>query len=119
MVHSPYDTKLLEPDTQWWSDTTELLPTDVVTEWEGRTFAVIDLAVRQKDRRRGIGRTLLEVLLNSRNEERATLTVQPVAVDTKEFYEHLGWQRIGTTKAMTGAVAPYFDLYLLPFHSKP
>jgi hypothetical protein len=49
----------------------------------------------------------------------STLTVQPVATDTKEFYECLGWQRVGTTKAPAGAVSPFFDVYLLPLHAKP
>ncbi|MGH3864800.1 MAG: hypothetical protein ACRDQ4_01460 [Pseudonocardiaceae bacterium] len=49
----------------------------------------------------------------------STLTVQPVATDTKEFYEYLGWQRVGTTKAPAGAVSPFFDVYLLPLHAKP
>lgn len=49
----------------------------------------------------------------------STLTVQPVATDTKEFYEYLGWQRVGTTKAPAGAVSPFFDVYLLPLHTTP
>ncbi|MGH3479191.1 MAG: GNAT family N-acetyltransferase [Nocardioidaceae bacterium] len=109
----------LKPDTQWWSGTTEPLPDELTAEWNGRTFAIIDLAVRADHRKRGIGRALLDALLASRQERRATLTVQPVATDTKEFYAYLGWQWVGTTKAPAGAVAPFFDLYLLPLHAKP
>ncbi len=108
----------LKPDTQWWSGTTEPLPDELTAEWNGRTFAIIDLAVRADHRKRGIGRALLDALLASRQERRATLTVQPVATDTKEFYAYLGWQWVGTTKAPAGAVAPFFDLYLLPLHAK-
>lgn len=109
----------LGPDTLWWSSMAEPLPNELTAEWNGRTFAVIDLAVREDYRKRGIGRALLDTLLDNRQEERATLTVQPVATDTKEFYAHLGWQRLGTTQAPTGAVSPFFDVYLLPLHINP
>jgi ribosomal protein S18 acetylase RimI-like enzyme len=109
----------LAGDTAWWSRMTRSLPEELTVEWDGRTFAVIDLAVRQDFRKRGVGRALLDTLLANRSEERATLTVQPVATDTKAFYDHLGWQRLGTTKGPAGAVAPFFDVYLLPLHTKP
>ncbi len=109
----------LKPDTRWWSGATEPLPEELTAEWEGRTFAIFDLAVRQDYRKRGIGRNLLDVLLGSRQEERATLVVQPVATDTKAFYEHLSWRRVGTMKAPAGAVSPFFDFYLLSLHAKP
>jgi GNAT superfamily N-acetyltransferase len=109
----------LSGETGWWSRMMEPLPEELTTEWDGRTFAVIDLAVRQDYRKRGIGRALLDTLLAHRTEERATLTVQPVATDTKEFYDHLGWLRLGTTKAPAEAVAPFFDVYLLPLQTKP
>lgn len=109
----------LKPDTQWWSGMAEPMPHGLTAEWNGRTFAIIDLAVREDYRKRGIGRALLDVLLASRQEQRAALTMQPVATDTKEFYEHLGWQRVGTMKAPDGAVSPFFDVYLLQLHAKP
>ncbi|MGH9959663.1 MAG: GNAT family N-acetyltransferase, partial [Pyrinomonadaceae bacterium] len=80
----------LSPETQWWSGITELLPDELTAEWKGRTFAIIDIAVREDYRKRGIGRALLDALLANRPGERATLAVQPVAADTKAFYEHLG-----------------------------
>lgn len=109
----------LKPETQWWSGMTEPLPDELTAEWNGRTFAIIDVAVRDDCRKQGIGRALLDALLASRQEGRATLTVQPVATDTKEFYEHCSWQRVGTTKAPEGAVSPFFDVYLLQLHVKP
>jgi GNAT superfamily N-acetyltransferase len=109
----------LPPDTKWWAGMAEPLPDELTAEWSGRTFAVIDLAVREDYRKRGIGRALLDTLLGNRREERTTLTVQPVATDTKEFYAYLGWRRLGTTQAPVGAVAPFFDVYLLPLHANP
>jgi ribosomal protein S18 acetylase RimI-like enzyme len=61
---------------------TEPLSEELTAEWNGRTFAVIDLAVREDHRKRGIGRALLNSLLTDRPEQRATLTVQPDAKDT-------------------------------------
>ncbi len=109
----------LGPDTSWWSGMVEPLPDELIAEWNRRTFAVIDLAVRDDCRKRGIGRALLGRLLGHRQEQRATLTVQPIATDTKQFYAHLGWQRLGTTRAPAGAVSPFFDVYLLPLHANP
>lgn len=109
----------LGQDTLWWSSMAEPLPEALTAEWNGRTFAVIDLAVREDYRKRGIGRALLDTLLGNRQEERATLTVQPVATDTKEFYAYLGWEVLGTTRAPAGAVSPFFDVYLLPLRTNP
>lgn len=104
----------LKPGTAWWSGMTEPLPEELTAEWNGRTFAIIDIAVLEDYRKQGIGRALLDALLADRPEQRATLTVQPVAADTKAFYEHLGWKRVGTTRAPEGAVSPLFDVYLFP-----
>jgi hypothetical protein len=46
-----------------------------------------------------------------------TEPVRPVATDTEELSEHLGWQRVGATKAAAGAVSPFFDAYLLLFQA--
>jgi len=109
----------LAPSTGWWQGFEEPPPAELVAEHGGRTFALIDLAVRSDYRKRGLGRELLDTLLNSRSEERATLAVQPVAEDTKTFYAHLGWQLVGTAKAPPQAVSPLFDLYVLPLHLTP
>src|SRR5437868_369579 len=41
----------LTVDTQWWSGTQTPLPAEFTTERPGRTFAIIELAVRPGDRR--------------------------------------------------------------------
>lgn len=109
----------LKPGSPWWSGMTEPLANEMTVEWDGRTFAIIDLAVRADYRKRGIGRALLDTLLASRQEQRATLTVQPVATDTRAFYEHLGWRQVGTIEAPAGSVSPFFDVYLFSLHVKP
>jgi GNAT superfamily N-acetyltransferase len=68
----------LRPSTSWWRDLTTPLPGEVTAEHPGRTFALIDLLVRASWRRQGIGRTLHDLILQSRREERATLTVPSI-----------------------------------------
>jgi ribosomal protein S18 acetylase RimI-like enzyme len=104
----------LPPDTRWWKGFTEPLPAEVGEEWPGRTFALIDLAVAVERRRQGIGRGLLDLLLGSRPEQRATLSMQPVAMDTKLFYERLGWQLVGRVAGEPGESSPWYDVYVLP-----
>lgn len=109
----------LSPTTSWWQGFEEPLPAELVAEHEDRTFALIDLAVAEAYRGQGLGRQLLDILLGSRAEERATLCVQPTATETQAIYEHLGWQRVGRKQAATDAVSPFWDVFLLPLQTKP
>lgn len=109
----------LKPNTQWWHGAVEPLPADLTAEWPGRTFAIIDLGVRQAYRRQGIGRALLEMLLTSREEERATLAVRPTATGAQAFYQHSGWRKVGRVAGAPGEPAPFFDLYVVPLKAKP
>jgi len=78
--------------------------------------AVIDLAVRRDWRRRGVGRRLLATLLDSRTEERATLSVQPLAEESQAFYRRLGWQCVGRVIGVEGETAPFYDIYWRSLH---
>jgi ribosomal protein S18 acetylase RimI-like enzyme len=101
----------LAADTKRWMYLTEPLPTQEAVEWPGRTFVLFDYAVRAAYRGRGVGRALHDRLLGSRSEERATLTVQPTAVDTKRLYERWGWRCVGQMEGGPMAAAPMFDVY--------
>jgi ribosomal protein S18 acetylase RimI-like enzyme len=109
----------LAATTGWWQGFEEPLRPELVAEHEGRTFALIDLAVDEGYRGRGLGRQLLDVLLGSRGEERATLCVQPTATETQAIYEHLGWRRVGRKRAGSGAVSPLWDVFVLPLQARP
>ena len=88
----------LRSATSWWRDLTAPLPADVTAEHPGRTFAVTELLVRAAWRRQGIGRTLHDLVLAGRPEERATLTVLPAAVPAQQAFRAWGWRRVGRTR---------------------
>lgn len=98
----------LPVDHGWWKGLETPLASDFVSEWPGKTFALIDFAVVESWRGRGIGTTLLRDLLVSRHEERAVLSVQRTAEATRRIYLHLGWHVVGAkqfTRA-DGAASP-------------
>ncbi|MEV4126118.1 GNAT family N-acetyltransferase [Nocardia sp. NPDC049707] len=102
----------LSANTGWWQGFQQSVPDELTQEWPGRTFAVIDLAVQTSARRHGIGRRLLDTLLDSRPEQRATLAVQPQAADSHAFYAAIGrWRLIGRQDT-PGMLSPQFDIYV-------
>ncbi len=78
----------LPATTQRWSKVTGTLPDETMREWPGRTFMLFDFAVLPTARGHRVGKTLHNKLLASRAEQRATLTVQPTATDTKAIYQN-------------------------------
>jgi ribosomal protein S18 acetylase RimI-like enzyme len=88
----------LRPSTSWWRALTTPLPEEVITEYPGRTFSVIDLAVRAAWRRQGIGHTLHDLLLRARREERATLVVWPEATAAQHAFQSWGWRKVARTR---------------------
>jgi ribosomal protein S18 acetylase RimI-like enzyme len=99
----------LRPSTSWWRDLTTSLPEKVTAEHPGRTFALTELLVRPSWRRQGIGRTLHDLILDSRPEERATLVVAPTAVPAVSAFQNWGWRKIARTRDR-GPDAPVSDV---------
>jgi GNAT superfamily N-acetyltransferase len=89
----------LRPSTSWWKDLTTPLSAADVTEHPGRTFALTELLVRASWRRQGIGRSLVDLLLRDRSEERATLTVAPGAAAAQHAFANWGWAKVARTRA--------------------
>jgi ribosomal protein S18 acetylase RimI-like enzyme len=89
----------LRPSTSWWRDLTAPLPEQVTAEYPGRTFALVELLVRASWRRQGIGRSLHDLILASRREERATLVVPPAATAAQSAFQHWGWRRVARTRS--------------------
>ncbi|GAB3214098.1 GNAT family N-acetyltransferase [Marinactinospora thermotolerans] len=102
----------LPVDHRWWGRFPTPLDEELTREWEGRTFAVVDLAVRPGLRRRGWATRLLGALLASRDEERAVLSVQPDATAAHALYLRTGWRLVGRKGPIPGTVPPYWDIYL-------
>jgi ribosomal protein S18 acetylase RimI-like enzyme len=88
----------LRPSTSWWRDLTSPLPDDVVAEHPGRTFALTELMVRASWRRQGIGRSLHDLILGSRREERATVVVPLAATAAQAAFQNWGWHKIARTR---------------------
>jgi GNAT superfamily N-acetyltransferase len=88
----------LRPSTSWWRDLTTTVPDDLTDEHPGRTFALIDLAVRASWRRQGIGRALHDLILDGRAEERATLAVLPAASAAQQAFQRWGWQKVARSR---------------------
>src|SRR5436190_10665081 len=106
--------RTLPLDTHWWEGFVTPVAEAVTTEWEGRTFGLIDFAVTESVRGQGIGRQLHDTLLASRQEERATLAMEPNAHQARAVYEHWGWRVVGRLRGPATDFAPELDIMVLP-----
>jgi ribosomal protein S18 acetylase RimI-like enzyme len=108
----------LRPSTSWWRGVTAPLPDAVTAEHPGRTFALTDLMVRSAWRRQNIGRSLYEVLLADRAEERATVVVPPAATAAQAAFQNWGWQKVARTRtAAPGAAADVLTIDMPAAHA--
>ncbi len=103
----------LRPSTSWWRNLTSAVPDDLTAEHPGRTFAVADLLVRAPWRRQGIARSLHDLLLAGRREERATAVVLPAATPAQRAFGSWGWTRVARTREPDPG-APVCDVLLVP-----
>jgi ribosomal protein S18 acetylase RimI-like enzyme len=105
----------LAPGTRWWTGATTTLPEGTTQEFPGRTFAIIELAVRHPYRRMGIARKLHSALLANRTEQRVTLLVRPEAEAAQRAYAAWGYHPIG--QIIPGEQAPTYNALVrdLPF----
>jgi ribosomal protein S18 acetylase RimI-like enzyme len=99
----------LRSSTSWWKDLTTPLPAEVTTEHSGRTFALTELLVRASWRRQGIAKSLHDLILADRPEERATLTVLPAATSAQNAFRKWGWQKVARTRG-SHPEAPVLDV---------
>ncbi|MGH3911829.1 MAG: GNAT family N-acetyltransferase, partial [Pseudonocardiaceae bacterium] len=81
--------------TGWWDGTLAPLPDEITTEYPGRTFAIIEMAVRHRYRQRGVARRMHARLTAGLTEERITLLVRPDAPAPQHAYRSWGYQPVG------------------------
>lgn len=103
----------LRPSTSWWRALTTPLPAEVTTEHPGRTFALLELVVRASWRRQGVARSLHDILLRNRPEERATVAVRPAATAALTAFQGWGWHKVGRTRD-GGPGAMVSDVLVIP-----
>jgi GNAT superfamily N-acetyltransferase len=102
----------LRSSTSWWKDATTPLPDEITAEYPGRTFALTELLVRPAWRRQGIARGLHDLIVGSRSEERATLTVPPGATSAQIAFRNWGWQKAARTRG-SGPGSPVLDVLVI------
>jgi GNAT superfamily N-acetyltransferase len=93
----------LRARTKWWNGALTSLPDDVTTEYAGRTFAIIELAVRRPYRRQGVGHQMHTHLIAGLSEERITLLVRPEASAPRQAYLSWGYRALGQIQPFSGA----------------
>jgi GNAT superfamily N-acetyltransferase len=101
----------LRSSTDWWRDVTARLPATVTDEHPGRTFALTQLLVRSSWRRQGIAGELLELILDGRAEERATVKLPPDAAAAQAAFRNWGWTKVGRAR---GPAARLSDILTRP-----
>ena len=104
----------LRPESGWWDGLTPEPPSGFTQETGSRTVVLAEIEVRQAWQGKGIGRTVHDVFLSQRTEERATLASNPKATDTHALYERWGWHRIGVVPGNSGAYYRKYVLFVLP-----
>jgi len=109
----------LRPSTSWWRELTTAVPADVIEEYPGRTFALVDLLVRASWRRQGIGAELHHLILDGRPEERATLIVLPAAAPAQNAFRNWGWHRVARTRSEADPEGPVSDVLVTALPVKP
>ncbi|WP_431886758.1 GNAT family N-acetyltransferase [Micromonospora wenchangensis] len=100
-------------EDKWWGGTsTPHPPAEVVA---GTKFAVIELVVHPDWRGQGLGRTLLDNLLDQRPERYAILLAEPTA-PARQIYHRWGWQQLGDVQPTTDA--PHLNALVRPLKSE-
>jgi ribosomal protein S18 acetylase RimI-like enzyme len=96
--------------TTWWDGALTSLSDEITTEYPGRTFAIIELAVRRPYRHQGVGRQLHTYLTAGLSEERITLLVRPEAPAPQRAYRSWGYRPVGRIQPFSAA--PVYDVMI-------
>ncbi|UGT60236.1 GNAT family N-acetyltransferase [Nocardia asteroides] len=106
----------------WWEgltlDEAGAVLAEFTREDGARTFAFSEIMIAVEHTGHGLARALHDELLRGRNEERATLLVNPDNDRAYARYRRWGWQRAGTLRP-NWPDAPTFDVLVLPLPLGP
>lgn len=102
----------LDPETAWWSGLRTDLGAEFSRETGFRTFALSEIMVVKESAGHGIAYALHNELLSPREEERATLLVEPDNDRAYRAYHRWGWRRVGELRP-DWPDAPTFDVLIL------
>jgi GNAT superfamily N-acetyltransferase len=103
----------LAENTNWWSGLVSKPAPDFPEETGRRTFAISEIMVRGPWQRQGIAHRLHDRLLAGREEQRATLLVEPGNAPARTAYLKWGWQQVSELRP-EWAGAPLYDVWTLP-----
>lgn len=102
----------LPVDTSWWDGLLVDAPRAVTAEWEGRSFAIYEMAVLPSHRRRGAARAMHDALLRGTRTQRSVLLCRPEAAPARATYASLGYTQVGPIRPYGGA--PVYDAMVRP-----
>ncbi|MFJ8577939.1 GNAT family N-acetyltransferase [Micromonospora sp. NPDC093277] len=101
----------LPAESPWWGGLLSNVDARTLVETGDRTFALNEIMVRERWRRRGIARRLHDALIKQVTAERATLLVLPDNVAAQAAYRGWGWQKLGELQPFHDA--PVYDAMIL------
>lgn len=102
----------LDADSQWWTGLDNELDPDDTREDGQRTFGLSEIMVVVEWAGKGIAHALHDTLLIPREEERASLLVEPDNSRARRAYEHWGWRKVAQLTPSWND-APTFDVLIL------
>lgn len=96
---------------QWWHDGVErALGPAAAERWLAAPFVLVELAVRPRRQREGIGGRLHDLLLQSVPHDTAVLSARQDDADVQRLYHSRGWQEIGRDVAVVPGGSPFVIL---------
>ncbi|MGH4010021.1 MAG: GNAT family N-acetyltransferase [Pseudonocardiaceae bacterium] len=104
--------------TGWWAGLLEEPEPGFTWEDGHRTFGLSEIMVLQDWTGKGIAHALHNQLLLGREEQRATLLVEPDNVAARRAYLHWGWRKVAQLRP-GWEHAPLFDVLILPLPLHP
>lgn len=103
--------------TGWWSGLLAEPEAGFTSEDGRRTFALSEIMVTEHYTGKGVAHAIHDELLAKRDEQRATLLVEPENTTAKHAYLHWGWTQVGQLRPRWEH-APLFDVLVLPLPIK-